>query len=252
MYIPDNLTKADFIEFASRFPYISDDGPFILETYKYFINEEVKDGEYPEIVVVMSDRRFFNDYIEVLSCIEESRDFNDIYCHKLRQIPNGCEYDVFMTQMLFDPTGQVVDATAVYHTMVPEKYDDMFTRKVFYGRPKVDKKFKKGSIVEVMANNDRIYLGVVAEEIPNIDHMYEMYKKCIENDGGVGDVFYPYDDTDESLMVIFGPSYETHMHVSPMDVMKPMFDIPEKLKSEMETWIEKADKEEETLYAKNQ
>lgn len=250
MYIPDNLTKADFIELASRFPYISDDGPFLLETFRYIIHKDGTDKKYPDIRLVQMGDRFFNDYIEVLSSIELEKGVCDIYCYKLRQIPNGYGYNVHMTQMLFDDVGNVVDSTSVFHQMVPEKYDDIDTRKTFYGRPQSAKKFKKGDIVEVMLNN-KVVLGVVAEEIPGIDHMYGMYEKQVSVSDGTGEVFYPYDETDETMMIIFGPSYETHMHVSPMDVMKPMFDIPEKLRLKMEKWIEKADKEEKEKYAKN-
>ena len=88
---------------------------------------------------------------------------------------------------------------------------------------------------------------MVFYEVNDVEWCWDLYNRCRKEDykGVPGVNFYILDISDESMVVIDGPSYdEYHSHVSPLHVMKPRFPIPAELEAKMNTWIERAEKEE--------
>ena len=92
---------------------------------------------------------------------------------------------------------------------------------------------------------DCVRLAVVSSPVPDVQYCWELYNRCIKN---AKRPHYILDDSDDTLVVLEGPSYDYHSHVSPLNLMKPLFQIPADLESEMKTWIKRADTENKNLH----
>lgn len=53
---------------------------------------------------------------------------------------------------------------------------------------------------------------------------------------------YPFDDTDDVYIVLNGPGYGYHEHISPLNVFTPHFHIPTQMERRMKRYLDKMDK----------
>ena len=246
--LSDNLTFEDFDRYANRKPDF--EGNWIYKVEQAFFTKKRRrsKSKYPKMEIDRKEERFFLTYPDAVEFIRKNKP-DDLYCSWLTQVPAGEPSHYFGAAWLFDPHGEMIDYTITYHLCIDESFDKDGTRTVFFGRPQSRLRFKKGDIVEV-CYRDEVTLAVVDRDVTDVEWSWGVYNRCRKEDykGIPGVKFYILDDSDESMIVIDGPSYACHDHVSPLRVMKPRFPIPAELEAEMNTWIERAEQEEKEHY----
>lgn len=227
-HLLDNLTLEDFTRLANRKPDL--EGDWIYYLNQSTLNEELK-NPYPKFDLDWSQERLFLKFEDALDFLSNQND-KSIYCSKITQMPVGglmCENGA---QWLFDKDGQLIDYTTTHSFG-----DDI--NSYFFGCPEKRQRFEVGDIVEVITGKD-VHLAVIYRKMLTVQKCYQVYKRYRE-DGLMGPFL---DCTDDSLIVIDGPFYFCHDHVSPLQLMKPRFPIPPDLEAYMKTWYETANNED--------
>ena len=230
-HLLDNLTLEDFTRLANREPNL--EGNWIYYLNQSTLNEELK-NPYPKFDLDWHQERIFLKFEDALDFIKKQND-KTIYCSTIAQMPIGGQMDEHGAQWLFDKDGQLIDYTLTHF------YGDDINS-YFFGCPEKRQRFEVGDIVEVLAGNG-VHLAVIHHKMLTIQKCYQRYKRY-QKDGCIGPFL---DSTDESLIVIDGPSYFCHDHVSPLQLMKPRFPIPPDLEAYMKTWHETANNEENDI-----
>ena len=243
--LPDDLTFEDFNRYANREPDFEGNWIYKVEQAFFIKKRSRSKSQYPKIEIDRREERYFLTYPDAVEFIQKNKP-DDLYCSWLTQVPTGDPAYYFGAAWLFDPHGEMVDYTITYRLDIDESFDKDGTRTVFWGRPQSRLRFKKGDIVEVYYR-DEVTLAVVHRDVTDVEWSWGVYNRCRDDFRRHIDkkIWYILDDSDESMTVIDGPSYACHDHVSPLRVMKPRFPIPAELEAEMNTWIERAEKEEE-------
>ena len=243
--IPDNLTFEDFNRYANREPDFEGNWIYRVEQAFFIKKRRRSKSQYPKMEIDRREERYFLSYPDAVEFIQKNKP-DDLYCSWVTQVPAGDPAYYFGAAWLFDQHGEMIDCTTTYRLGIDESFDDDGYRTLFFGCPQHRQRFKKGDIVEIEWR-DKITLAVVVHEVTDVEWCWGLYNRCKEDyrlhiDGVL---HYILDDSDESMVVIEGPSYEYHSHESPLHVMKPRFPIPAELEAEMNTWIERMEREEE-------
>ncbi len=224
----ENLTFEEFQERANRRPAL--DGTWIYKLTQTFYDEDVK-VPYPMFDLDYQDERLFLSFDSAVDFIHENKR-DDIYCSWLKQTPVGERENEHGAVWLFDSEGNMIDYTTTHS----------FGEGVeahFYGRPADRQRFRKGDIVEVVSR-DKVKLAVLNSDVPDIEHCWKIYQSCVKK----RDIPYFLDYSDDTEVIIDGPSYCFHEHVSPLCLLTPRFPIPDDIRKEMETWVERAEEED--------
>ena len=223
------LTYDEFKERADRKPVL--DGAWIYQLTQAIMDSDIK-VPYPMFDLYNQEERLFLSFDDALNFVRENKR-EDIYCSWIRQIPVGERQHEHGAVWLLDKSGNIIDYTTTYSFGEGAEAH-------FYGRPADRQRFKRGDIVEVVSR-DKVRLAVLNSDVPDIEHCWGIYKRCLEDER----MNYFLDYSDDSEVVIDGPSYCFHDHVSPLSLLKPRFPIPADIREEMETWVERAQKEDE-------
>ena len=231
--LPDNLTFEDFDRYANREPDF--EGNWIYKVEQAFFTKKRRrnKSQYPKIEIDRREERYFLTYPDAVEFLRNNKT-KDLYCSWVTQVPVGKQTFCFGTVWLFDQHGEMLDYTITNYFSFDESDNDNDIDTVFFGRPQSRQRFKKGDIVEI-EYQDEVTLAVVFYEVTDVEWCWDLYNRCRkENYKGVPGVnFYILDISDESMVVIDGPSYdEYHSHVSPLHVMKPRFPIPAELEAD--------------------
>lgn len=216
----------EFKAMAEREPSL--EGNWIYRLEQRFLPDDLVDP-YPKFDLWLSQNRFFTSFEDAVNFLQKASDKN-LYNSVLTQISVGELDHEQGASWLFNSEGQMIDFTPTHSYLlreVPEAF--------FYGRPDSRQRFKVGEIVECVGSEE-VTLCVVASLPPSAEWCWK-YKER-----GRG---YMLDYSDDSTLVLDGPSYRDHDHVSPLYLMKPRFPIPDNIRKEMETWLDRAEKEEE-------
>lgn len=223
---PKHMNWEEFKAMAERKPSL--EGNWIYRLEQRFLPDHIEQP-YPKFDLWLTQNRFFTSFEDAVRFLQKAPDDN-LYNSILTQIAIG-EPDFDQgSSWLFNSDGQMIDFAPTHSYRlreVPEAF--------FYGRPDSRQRFKVGEIVECVGKDD-VALCVVASLSPSVEWCWKYKEK------GKG---YILDFSDDSTLVLEGPSYRYHNHVSPLYLMKPRFSIPDNLRLEMETWIERAEKEGE-------
>ena len=225
-----NLTFEEFSALACRQPDLNGDWVYRLESYCLDGDPKVP---YPQFEIRIEEKRLFHTFAEaeaslqayIIQQIDEPVDF---YCHCITQIPIGESESEIGSQWLYDPYGKLLDYSISCWTGLAENYH-------FFGRPADRIRFKKGDIVEVR-DSESVHLAIVVAPEASIQHCWEIYRRCQEDDYKFS---YPQDPSDDQCIVIDGPGYEYHEHVSPLRLMEPRFWVYDTIRQEMRGWLEK-------------
>lgn len=232
----DNLTFEEFKTLAARKPDL--EGKWV---YRYEALRLVDESEssYPEFDLWITNSILFlsldaaESYMRKL--IESDNKPDSFYCHTITQLPVGAEESEHGARWLYGPQGNLVDYSISSWTGDSEHYH-------FFGRPAERIRFKKGDIVEVWDDKGVRLMAMIAPE-PSVESCWEIYQNCKEFSIQENNKFYYCQDpSDDQCIVIDGPGYEYHRHVSPLQIMRPRFLIPDYLRKEMQSWINDLDK----------
>ena len=226
--IPKTFTFEDFERLANREP--SFEGKWIYRVTQTFYDPEMK-NPYPKFDVDMETNRLFLSFEDARNYLRTHKD-ESVYCSWITQIPVGLKNCDHAAEWLLDNEGNLVDYTTTY------TYGDTIEAS-FFGRPKNRQRFKKGDLVEVIWKHE-IRLAVLTSDVPDVQWCWGVYQRGLKR---FRDIPYGLDFSDDSAIVIDGPSYYDHAHVSPLSLLKPHFSIPEDIETEMKTWIERAEQE---------
>ena len=225
----DTLSFDEFKQRAYREP--SFDGAWVYKLVRTFVDVDLK-VHYPMFNVDYQEERLFLSYDDAVRFLRNDKR-DDTYCSWIIQVPAGERENEHGAVWLFDKDGIMIDYTTTYSFGDgPESH--------FYGRPAHRQRFKKGDIVEVVSR-EHVKLAVLNSDVPDIEHCWKIYNRCQEDER----LDYFLDYSDDTEVILDGPSFYYHEHVSPLDLMTPRFPIPENIKKEMETWVERTEKEEE-------
>ena len=246
--LPDDLTFEDFNRYANCEPDFEGNWIYKVEQAFFIKKRRRSKSQYPKIEIDRREERYFLTYPDAVEFIQKNKP-DDLYCSWVTQVPVGEPEYHFGAAWLYDRHGEMIDYTITYRLGIDDSFDKDGTRTVFWGRPQSRLRFKKGDIVEVYYR-DEVTLAVVDRDVTDVECSWDLYNRCRKEDykGIPGVKFYILDYSDESMIVIDGPSYACHDHVSPLLVMKPRFPIPAELEAEMNTWIERAEKEAKENY----
>lgn len=221
---PQDLNWMEFKAMAEREPSL--EGNWIYRLEQNFLSDDQEES-YPRIDIWQTETRLFKSFENVMKFLQvPARD--TLYNSVLTQIACGQPDYEQGAGWLFDKDGKKIDYTLTHSYRlreIPEAF--------FYGRPEARQRFKPGEIVECLRRKE-ISLCVVAALPPSLEWCWKYKEKG--ND-------YLLDYTDDSVMVLNGPSYRDHDHVSPLFLMKPRFHISDDIKNGMQTWLDRAEKE---------
>lgn len=203
------------------------EGNWVYRLKQRLLIPDLKDP-YPEFDIRLNETRWFTSFEEALKFLQKpTKDM--LYNSVISQIAVGEPDYEHGAEWLFDTEGRLIDY-AVTHSAQLREVPEAF----FYGRPSARQRFKVGEIVECVGRN-KVSLSVVAALPPSVEWCWNYRMK---------DKGYILDYSDDSALVLEGPSYRDHDHVSPLCLMKPRFPIPDSIRENMETWLECAEKEE--------
>lgn len=230
---PD-LTFDEFKKLACRKPDLNGDWIYMVTQSKLF--NELK-NPYPKFELSHNETRYFKSFHDAENYIKTHTEH--VYCSRILQIPFGDKgvsgYSNHGAEWLYDQNGKLLDYTIT-------KGFGAATERLFFGRPESRQRFKAGDIVEVISGVD-VRLAVLCDPVPSIEHCWVIYSNRDEETGGF---FYILDFSDDSAIVVDGPSYYDHDHVSTLHLLEPRFPIPEDLKAEMLTWNQRCIDEDES------
>ena len=226
--IPKTFTYEDFERMANCKPSL--EGTWIYRLTQSLFDPDIK-NPYPKFKLDYDTHRLFLSFEEALKYLKENKD-QSIYCSKISQVPVGGLENEHAAEWLFDSEGNLLDYTTTYtYGEGPEAS--------FFGRPERRQRFKEGDIVEVRWR-DEVRLAVLYSDVPDVEWCWGVYQRGLKRDP---DMPYILDCSDDCTIVVDGPSYLYHGHISPLDLMKPRFPIPDDLRKELGTWYEMVKKE---------
>ena len=230
---PKTLTFDEFKERANRKPVL--EGTWIYKLVRVFVDTDIE-VPYPMFDIDFQEERLFLTFNDAVSFLNENK-CEDTYCSWVIQLPVGERENEHGAVWLFDKDGVMIDYTTTY------TFGDGVEAH-FYGRPTSRQRFKNGDIVEVVSR-EHVKLAVLSSGVPEIGHCWKVYNRCMERWGEDGSMCYYLDYSDDTEIIIDGPSYRFHEHVSPLNLLAPRFSIPDEIREEMGTWLERAEKEDE-------
>lgn len=217
----------DFKRLANRQPNL--EGNWVYRLRRVFYDYEMT-NPYPKFNIVWDEGRLFLSFRDAVDFVNKQKK-SDVYCNMLEQICVGklIEPDNIGAAWLFDSQGNLLDysTTCGLGHEIPDSG--------FFGRPEHRIHFKKGDIVEVI-DNDSVQLAVLCGEVPSIEHCWDVYQRSLKREAP-----YFLDYSDDTAVILDGPSYRYHDHVSPLRLMKPHFPIPEEIRNDLQTWVERAE-----------
>lgn len=231
--IRKDLTKQEFEFLANRKPNLDGNWLYKYENWQY--DDEEIESLYPKFRVDSSCAYFFTSLDDAQAHLQKLVEDNKkgeysvcYYRHVITQIPIGKNAYHSGATWLYDGDGTLVDYSIV--TQEGDIYDHHY-----FGRSNDRLRFKRGDIVEVMGHDNEVYLSLLIGDVPDVEWCWEYYQRLIRKDRWYG---YALDTSDETCYLIDGPGEEWHSHVSPLDIMKPHFPIPEEIRKEMMGWLE--------------
>lgn len=233
IYVRDDLLFREFEELARREPDLDGDWIYRLEETEL---EDTPENGYPKFEVGMTHTYFFHYLAEAEKFMRSNPHNIKTYRSIISQIPIGEEYSRIGASWLYDREFNLVDYT------ITTKQEDKPYNSHFFGRPDSRQRFKEGEIVEVF-NGEYVSLALLISNSLSIERCWSIYQKCIKDDKW----HYHLDYFDDSVIVLEGPDYGYHRHLSPLALMKPSMPIPEDLEAEIKSWYERSKKAEEEM-----
>ena len=226
-----NLTFEEFEALANREPNLK--GSWIYKVTQAIYHKDMK-YPYPKFELDYPRECYFKTFQSAEKFVKKPKD--NVYCSWITQIHCGksSEYGKYGAGWLYDQNGELLDYTINQELFgKPEDF-------TFFGRPKSRQRFKVGYIVEVVSEK-YVRLAVLNYQVPDVERCWKIYTKCRKR----GDWPYFLDSSDDCAVVIEGPNYFCHDHVSPLQLLKPRYPIPEDILADMLTWNERCNDEEE-------
>ncbi len=233
---PD-LTFEEFQALANRKPNLQ--GDWLYKVTQALYHKDLK-YPYPKFELDYPRECYFKTFHAAENYVKNNKE--DVYCSWITQIAYGhaTGYGGNGAEWLYDNNGDLLDYT-ITHGYLGKAEDD-----TFFGRPKSRQRFKVGDIVEVVTGKG-VHLAVLNYQIPDVEWCWERYSKRDDEYG----FFYHLDFSDDSAVVVDGPSYYYHDHVGALQLLKPRFPIPADIMAEMQTWNERSKIDEDSLWLKS-
>ena len=231
-----NMTFEEFEALANREPNLR--GSWIYRVTQATYHKDMK-YPYPKFELDYPRECYFKTFQSAEKFVKKPKD--DVYCSWITQIHCGksSEYGKYGARWLYDQNGELLDYTITQELFgKPEDF-------TFFGRPKSRQRFKVGDIVEVVGPK-YVRLAVYNAQILDVKRCWKIYKKCQKRN----DWPYMLDSSDECALVIEGPYYYCHDHVSPLQLLKPRYPIPDDILADMLTWNKRCENEEESAWLK--
>lgn len=227
---PDEMSWEEFKAMAEREPNLK--GNWIYRLEQRFVDSNIE-NPYPRFELDRTEKRLFTSFDEAVRFIQEHPD-GDLYNSLLTQVPSGeLEFETGAS-WLFGRDGMLIDYSTTRSYPLREAPEAFF-----YGRPDNRQRFRVGDIVESIGRNDEISLAVVCSLPPDPQWCWNLRNRSKDSLG------YILDYSDDSGVIIDGPSFFCHYHQPTLCWMKPRFPIPEEIRNEMQTWLQRAREEEE-------
>lgn len=227
--LSDNITFEEFEKLADREPNLK--GDWIYRLTRSFYNGDIK-PQYPMFELDDTEDRLFMSFDAAVKFLRGNIN-DDLYGSWITQIPVGGRQFDHGAEWLFGKDGNMIDYTTTH------SFGEGIEAS-FFGRSGTRCRFKEGDIVEVVGQN-KVKLAVLCSEVPDVEHCWRIYNRCKDDDRKS----YFLDYSDDSAVILEGPSYCYHNHVSPLALIKPRFEIPENIRAEMNTWLDRAENETE-------
>lgn len=235
--LSSNLTFEDFKTLASREPNLK--GRWIYMLTRKILNTEDMKHPYPRFELSHEETLYFRSLADAEKHMRSHT--SRVYCNWVDQVPFGDKgtygYSNRGAAWLYDSEGNLLDYTITRGFGTPHDT-------TFFGRPVHRQRFKVGDIVEVV-DAKYVRLAVLKYAVPSIRSCWQNYNRRKKSK-------FPYymDFSDDSAVVIDGPTYYLHDHVSSIQLLKPRYPIPDDIKADMLTWNERCEKEMETIWLK--
>lgn len=229
------LSKEDFSRLACRQPNL--DGEWIYRLEQTELGDTPK-TPYPRFELGVTNRFFFRTLDEAEEFMRKADREVEIYRNEVLQIPLGKNAGYIGACWLYDGNGELLDYSTTVRDGAPEDTH-------FFGRPKERQRFKEGDIVEVF-DGKYAYLALLISNPPDVEWCWNYY---LRGNSKKYPMLYALDDTDDSGIVLEGPDYSWHSHLSTLAMMKPRYPIPHELEEEIKSW---GKREEEAFRAAKQ
>lgn len=235
------MTYKEFncIALASR----STDSPaiFLMEIVTIKDLQGKKRQHYPKYKICTYLEAFTNtlDEAEELMMADISKrngkEDEQVFCYYVTEKPLGkvlYKRD-YISKRMYDDTGTLLEKSCCPSFGYANR---TLSSHPFCGRPENAVRFHVGDIVEVNRGNV-VSLAVVAGTPPSVERCWEVFNKNEKKW-----YLYPFDDTDDVYIVLNGPGYGYHEHISPLNVFTPHFHIPTQMERRMKRYLDKMDK----------
>ena len=235
--LSSNLTFEEFKALAEREPSLK--GRWIYMLTRKMMHADVMKHPYPRFELSHEEILYFRSLADAEKYMRSHT--SNVYCNWVKQMPFGDKgenaYSNQGAEWLYGWDGHMLDYTITRGFGTP-------TDTCFFGRPSYCQRFKVGDIVEVV-DAKYVRLAVLNHPVPSVRRCWGTYNKFMSSR-------FPYclDLSDDSAVVIDGPSYYDHDHVSSLHLLEPRYPIPEDIKADMLTWNERCEKEEECIWLK--
>lgn len=235
--LSSNLTFEEFKALAEREPSLK--GRWIYMLTRKMMHADVMKHPYPRFELSHEEILYFRSLADAEKYMRSHT--SNVYCNWVKQMPFGDKgenaYSNQGAEWLYGWDGNMLDYTITRGFGTP-------TDTCFFGRPSYCQRFKVGDVVEVV-DAKYVRLAVLNHPVPSVGRCWGTYNKFKSSR-------FPYclDLSDDSAVVIDGPSYYDHDHVSSLHLLEPRYPIPEDIKADMLTWNERCEKEEECIWLK--
>ena len=229
-----DLTYDEFVQLADRKPDLEGEWIYRLEQTEA---GDMPECPYPKFELGMTHTFLF-------PTLEMAEGFMRSNLHRIRtyrnvitQIPYGKEQWEVGASWLYDHKFDLVDYT------ITTQQEDKPYNSHFFGRPDYRQRFNEGEIVEV-CNGEYVTLALLLSTPPDIARCWSIYRNCVRDIAGWE---YHLDYSDDSAIILEGPDYGYHVHLSPLALMRPSLPIPSDIEREIKSWHERSKKAGEDM-----
>ena len=230
--VRDDLRFEEFEKLACRMPDLEGDWIYRLEQTEL---GDVPESPYPKFEVGMTHTYYFRSFDKAESFMRSNHDNIQTYRNVISQVPVGKECWQGGASWLYDSEFNLIDFT------ITTEQEDKPYNSHFFGRPANRQRFEEGDIVEVL-DGENVSLALLVANPPDVEWCWHVYCRSMEDKHFQQ---YHLDYSDDSAIVLEGPDYSYHRHVSPLFLMKPSLPIAPELADEIKSWHERSKMAEE-------
>lgn len=227
-FIRKDLTFDEFEALANRQPDLEGEWIYKLEQTEL---GDVPENPYPKFEVDMTYTFYFRSFEEAERFIRDHQGEVRLYRSVITQIPVGHHHWEMGACWLYDGDGKLID-----YSITTDQEDKPYNA-CFFGRPDSRQRFKKGDIVEIF-DGKHVSLALLISNPPDVNWCWQMYQRCLKEVRHGW--YYHLDLSDDSGIVLEGPDYGYHSHLSTLALMHPSMPIPADLEAEIRSWDQRS------------